>query len=111
MTRVSPDVASSTATTKAVISSAMGSQTSTLNGVAATQKSGNNAITSKSGSKPPKIAKRVSMAEDGSSTNGEPVIGGLQDEDESLEHAAALASPVKGSDSRKLTKVSSMCIS
>ena len=51
------------------------------------------------------------MAEDGSSTNSEPVIGGLQDEDKSLEHAAALASPVKGSDSRKLTKVSSMYIS
>ena len=35
----------------------------------------------------------------------------LQDEDESLEHAAALASPVKGLDSQRLTKVSSTRVS
>jgi len=51
------------------------------------------------------------MTEDDGAADSEPVIGGLQDEDESLEHAAALASPIKGSDARKLTKVSSIYIS
>jgi hypothetical protein len=51
------------------------------------------------------------MTKDGDANNDEPVVGGLQDEDESLEQAAALASPVKGSDSQNLTKVSSMHVS
>jgi hypothetical protein len=53
----------------------------------------------------------VGTADDSGATDNAPVIGGLQDEDDSLEHAAALASPVKGSDSRRLTKVSSTRIS
>jgi hypothetical protein len=51
------------------------------------------------------------MTEDSDANDDKPVVGGLQDEDKSLEQAAALASPVKGSDSRNLTKVSSMHIS
>ena len=38
------------------------------------------------------------------------MIGGLQDEDKLLESAAALASPLKGSESRDLTKVDSVPI-
>jgi len=51
------------------------------------------------------------MTEDDGAADSEPMIGGLQDEDESLKHAAALASPIKGSDAWKLTKVSSIYIS
>src|SRR5260221_7177442 len=90
----------------ASISSATGLQTTTLNGVVATQKSSGHAS-----SRPPRIAQRVGMTENGGATDDAPVIGGLQDEDESLEHAAALASPLKGSDSRELTKVSSTRVS
>jgi len=107
MTRVSPAATSST--TEVIISS--GTTTSTLNGVITTQKSGSHAVISKSRSKPLRITKRVGMTEDDGTTDSEPVIGGLQDEDESLEHAAALASPIKGSDAQKLTKVSSIYIS
>ena len=53
----------------------------------------------------------VGIAEGGDANDDEPAVGGLQDEDESLEQAAALASPVKGSDSRNLTKVNSMRVS
>ena len=53
----------------------------------------------------------VGIAEDSDANDDEPAVGGLQDEDESLEQAAALASPIKGSDSRNLTKVNSMCVS
>ena len=55
--------------------------------------------------------RRVDLTEDGGSNDDEPVVGGLQDEDESLEHAAALASPIKGSDSQKISKVNSMRVS
>jgi hypothetical protein len=93
-----------------IISSATESQTtSTLNGVVAIQKSDDHGPISKL--KPPRVAQRVGMTEDGDATNDQPVVGGLQDEDESLEQAVALASPVKGSDSRNLTKVNSMCVS
>ena len=85
---------------------------STLNGVVATQKSGDrNVSISKSKPKPQKIVQRVVLAKDSGDTDDEPVIGGLQDEDDSLECAAALASPLKGSESRALTKVNSIHIS
>src|SRR5712691_3045012 len=87
-TTVSSSVARST--TPASISSATGLQTTTLNGVVATQKSSGHAS-----SRPPRIAQRVGMTENGGATDDAPVIGGLQDEDESLEHAAALASPLR----------------
>jgi hypothetical protein len=51
------------------------------------------------------------MTKDGDANDNKPMVGGLQDEDESLEQVVALASPVKGSDSQNLTKVSSMHIS
>jgi hypothetical protein len=81
--------------------------------VTATRKSGGHALISKSRSKlpPREITQRVGTTEESDATDDEPVIGGLQDEDESLERAAALASPVKGSESRNLTKVNSMRIS
>ena len=90
--------------------SAIDSQTTTLNGVAATQKSGGHAPTSKLRSKPLRTTQRVGITKDSSAAGDEPVIGGLQDEDESLESAAALASPLKGSESRDLTKVDSVPI-
>lgn len=78
----------------------------------ATQKSGDrNVSISKSKPKPRKIVQSVVPAEDGGGTDDEPVIGGLQDEDDSLERAAALASPLKGSESRALTKVNSFHVS
>ena len=77
----------------------------------ATQESGGHASSPKSRSKRPRIVQRVGTAEDSGATDDAPVIGGLQDEDKSLEHAAALASPVKGSDSRRLTKVRSTYVS
>src|SRR5260221_2738348 len=103
-TTVSSSVARST--TPASISSATGLQTTTLNGVVATQKSSGHAS-----SRPPRIAQRVGMTENGSATDDAPAIVGLQDQDETLDHAAALASPLKGSDSRELTKVSSTRVS
>jgi len=102
-----PCVSPAAVTTKAIISS--GTTTSTLNGVVATP--GSHVIVSKSRSKAPKAPKRVGMTKGDGAADSEPVIGGLHDEDESLEHAAALASPIKGSDVRELTKVSSMYIS
>ena len=107
MTHISPAATSST--TEAIISS--GTTTSTLNGVVTTRKSGSHAVISKSRSKPLRIAKRVGMTEDDGAADSEPMIGGLQDKDELLKHAAALASPIKGSDAWKLTKVSSIYIS
>lgn len=81
----------------------------------ATRKSGGHALISKSRSKlpPQEITQRVGTTEESDATDSddEPVVGGLQDEDESLERAAALASPIKGSESRNLTKVDSMRIS
>lgn len=79
----------------------------------ATRKSGGRTLISKSRSKPPprEIMQRVDTTKERDATNDEPVIGRLQDEDKLLEHAAALASPVKGSESRNLTKVNSMRIS
>jgi hypothetical protein len=84
-----------------------------LNGVTATRKSGGHALISKSRSKllPQEIIQRVGTTEESNATDNKPVIGGLQDEDESLERAAALASPVKGLESWNLTKVNSICIS
>jgi hypothetical protein len=43
--------------------------------------------------------------EDDDADNKEPAIGGLQDEDESRERSAALASPLKGTDARNIGKV------
>jgi hypothetical protein len=108
---VSSSVARARSSTSAIISSATGLQTTTLNGMVATRKSGTHITSPKSRSKPPKIAQGVDMTEDGGATDDAPVIGGLQNEDESLKHAAALASPVKGSDSQRLTKVSSTYVS
>lgn len=65
----------------------------------------------KSRSKRPRIVQSVGTTEDSGATDDVSAIGGLRDEDESLEHAAALASPIKGSDSRRLTKVSSTRVS
>jgi len=79
--------------------------------VVAIQRNGDRASIPRSRSKPPGAARRVDLTEDGGSNDDEPVVGGLQDEDESLEHAAALASPIKGSDSRKISKVNSMRVS
>ena len=79
-----------------------------LNGVIATQKSGSHAVISKSKPKAWRVTQRVGMTGDSGATDGEPVISGLHDEDESLEHAATLASPIKGSEARKLAKVSSI---
>ena len=103
MPRVSP----AAVTTEAIISS--GTTTSTLNGVVTTH--GSHVVVSKSRSKAPKAAKRVGMTKDDGAADSEPVNGGLHDKDELLEHAAALASPIKGSDVQELTKVSSMYIS
>ena len=101
--------------TSAITISATNSQTTTLNGVTATRKGGGHALISKSKSRsrcpPREIAQRVGTTEDSGATDDEPAIGGLQDEDESLERAAALASPVKGLESRNLTKVDSTYIS
>ena len=66
---------------------------------------------SKSKPKPRKIVQTVVPAKDGGDTDDELIIGGLQDEDDSLERAVALTSPLKGSESRALTKVNSTHIS
>jgi hypothetical protein len=48
------------------------------------------------------------VSKDDNADNEEPAIGGLQDEDESLERSAALASPLKGMDARDIAKVNLM---
>jgi hypothetical protein len=48
------------------------------------------------------------VTKDDNADNKEPAIGGLQDEDESLERSAALASPLKGTDAQNIAKVNSM---
>jgi len=77
-----------------IISPATGQQTTTLHGVVATWQSGSHAPISKSNLNPLRIVQKV-----GGATDDRPVIGRLQDEDELLEHAAALMSPIKGLDS------------
>jgi hypothetical protein len=56
------------------------------------------------------MSRSTDVTKDDNTNNKEPAIGGLQDEDESLERSAALASPLKGMDARNIAKVNLMCV-